>query len=86
MEVKNLPGGKPISFKELAKPSPCIKPKEKTSRMRQGFNSVSIIFSTATKTMDNAIIGSIKGLGATMIFFILKASAMLWATVKADAW
>ena len=86
MEVKNLLGGKPISFNELAKPIPCINPNRKTSNIRQGFNSLRMIFSTATKTIDNAMIGSTTGGGATMIFFMLNASAMVCATVNADAW
>ena len=86
IEVKNLSRGKPISFNELANPIPCISPNKNTSITLHGFNSLRIKFSSATNTMDKAMIGSITGLGATMIPFILSASETVCATVNADAW
>ena len=86
IEVKNLLGGNPISFNELAKPNPCTNPNKKTNNMRQGFSSLSMIFSIATKTMDKAMMGSTISDGATMIFFMLNASATVWASVNAEAW
>ena len=85
MDVKNFPLGRPISFNELAKPIPWIRPKRKTSNKRQAFNLLIRIFSTETKTIDNAIIGSTIGLGTTKIFFILRAKVMECATVNAVA-
>jgi hypothetical protein len=42
-------------------------------------------FSTATKQIDKAIIGSTRSGGATMMFFILKARVIVCAMVKALA-
>lgn len=85
IDVANLFRGSPISFRELAKPIPWIRPNMKTSKMRHGFNSVSNRFSTATNKIDKAIIGSTTALGATIMLFMLSANVMECATVKAVA-
>lgn len=85
IDVANLFRGKPISFKELAKPIPWINPNKNTNPILQGLSSAINIFSTATKSIDKAIIGSTTALGATIIFFILSANVMECATVKAVA-
>jgi len=77
--------GKPISFSELANPIPCTRPNKNTSKILQGFSFVKSMFSNATNKMESAIIGSTTALGATIIFFILKASVMECATVNAVA-
>src|ERR1700733_9265393 len=85
IEVKNLFLGKPISFSELAKPIPCIRPNIKTIRTRHGFNWVNNIFSTATNKMEREMIGSTTAPGAMIMLFMLNASVMECATVNAVA-
>ena len=84
-DEKNASRGKPNSFKADAKPMPCTKPNRKTIAKRPDFRRAEIIFSTAIKTIDNAIIGSIKAGGATMRFFMLNINVKVCATVKAVA-
>ena len=85
MDKKNLSRGKPISFNELANPMPCISPNINTKKIRHALSFAINKFSMATNKMDKAITGSTTALGATIIFFIDKASVMECATVKAVA-
>src|SRR5439155_9387129 len=77
--------GNPISFNALAKPIPWIRPNIKTIRILQGFNSENKIFSTATKHIDRAMMGSVIAEETTIIFFMLSASVTECATVNAVA-
>ena len=85
IDKKNLSLGKPISFNELANPKPCTRPNANTSSMRQALRFAINIFSTAINTIDKAIMGSTTAPGATIMFFIDKASVMECATVNAVA-
>ena len=62
----NLFLGNPISFNELAKPSPWINPNKNTNKIRQTFSSFNSKFSIATNKIDSAIMGSTIALGATI--------------------
>jgi len=85
IDVKNLLPGKPISFRALANPIPCISPNKKITPILVAFNLVEKMFSNATYKIDSAIKGSTTSVDGLIIFYIDKPSVTVCATVKAVA-